>query len=67
MPRRARLLIPGVPLHVIQRGNNRGACFFSNDDYVFYLKQLFEQANNEKGTGTWSQHRFTIGERDPVF
>ena len=44
MPRRARLLIPGVPLHVIQRGNNRGACFFSDDDYVFYLKQLFEQA-----------------------
>lgn len=23
MPRRARLLLPGVPLHLIQRGNNR--------------------------------------------
>jgi putative transposase len=40
MPRRARLLIPGVPLHVIQRRNNRGACFFSDDDYVFYLKLI---------------------------
>jgi putative transposase len=40
MPRRARIALPGVPLHVIQRGNNRQACFFADDDYRFYLAQL---------------------------
>jgi len=28
MPRRLRITRPGVPLHLIQRGNNRRACFF---------------------------------------
>ena len=37
MPRRARIVLPGVPLHLIQRGNNRQACFFADDDYRFYL------------------------------
>ncbi|WP_082239571.1 transposase [Pseudomonas lini] len=45
MPRRARILMPGVPLHLIQRGNNRSVCFFSEDDYLFYLELLAEQAN----------------------
>lgn len=27
MPRRARMTVPGIPHHVIQRGNNRQACF----------------------------------------
>ncbi|HMM54541.1 MAG TPA: transposase [Candidatus Desulfobacillus sp.] len=40
MPRRARIVLPGVPLHVIQRGNNRQACFFADDDYRLYLDQL---------------------------
>ena len=30
MPRRARLSIPGVPWHIIQRGNNRAVCFTPN-------------------------------------
>jgi putative transposase len=37
MPRRPRIIIPGIPLHIIQRGNNRQACFFADDDYRFYL------------------------------
>lgn len=45
MPRRARILMPSVPLHLIQRGNNRSVCFFSEDDYLFYLELLAEQAN----------------------
>ena len=45
MPRRARVLIPGVPLHLIQRGNNRSVCFFSDDDYLFYMELLAEQAS----------------------
>ena len=42
MPRRSRLVVPKIPLHIIQRGNNRQACFFSDDDYLFYLECLQE-------------------------
>lgn len=45
MPRRARVSLPGVPLHLIQRGNNRSACFFADEDYQFYLQHLAEQAD----------------------
>jgi putative transposase len=44
MPRRARLALPGVPLHLIQRGNNRQACFFADEDCRFYLDWLAEHA-----------------------
>ena len=44
MPRRARLSLPGVPWHIIQRGNNRTACFYSDDDYHLYLDTLKNQA-----------------------
>ena len=40
MPRRARMTLSDVPLHVIQRGNNRQACFQSDDDTLFYLDYL---------------------------
>ena len=40
MPRRARLAVAGVPWHIIQRGNNRSACFYHREDYLFYLEQL---------------------------
>lgn len=40
MPRRARLSLPGVPVHLIQRGNNRQACFFADEDYRTYLDWL---------------------------
>ncbi|MEZ5581564.1 MAG: transposase [Candidatus Competibacteraceae bacterium] len=42
MPRRERLRLASIPLHIIQRGNNRGACFFAEDDYQFYLDHLGE-------------------------
>ena len=44
MPRRARLVLADVPLHVIQRGNNRQACFFAEADYLFYLECVTEYA-----------------------
>jgi putative transposase len=31
-----------VPLHLIQRGNNRSACFFAEADYARYLGELGE-------------------------
>ena len=42
MPRKPRMYLPDVPAHVIQRGNNRSACFFSDDDYRYYLNCLHE-------------------------
>ena len=45
MPRRARLSLPNTPLHIIQRGNNRQACFFADEDYRFYLDWLAEHAD----------------------
>jgi putative transposase len=44
VPRRARLRIADMPLHIIQRGNNRGACFFADEDYFVYLRHLHELA-----------------------
>jgi len=44
MPRRARLRFAGAPLHIIQRGNNRSACFFADHDYGCYLHHLEELA-----------------------
>lgn len=44
MPRRARLAVAGIPWHIVQRGNNRGACFFCDEDYHYYLDTLTEQA-----------------------
>ena len=40
MPRKPRMYLAGVPAHVIQRGNNRDACFFRDDDYRFYCQCL---------------------------
>lgn len=40
MARHARVILPGHPLHVIQRGNNRDIIFASEDDYHFYLDKL---------------------------
>src|SRR5688500_18849365 len=44
MPRQSRLVIPGVAMHVIQRGNNRSACFGARSDYLLYLLHLNELA-----------------------
>ena len=42
MPRRTRIHLDGVPLHIVQRGHNREPCFFSDDDYLSYLHWLGE-------------------------
>ena len=44
MPRRARLSIPGIPWHIIQRGNNRSVCCYAGEDYQLYLHSLEEFA-----------------------
>jgi putative transposase len=40
MPRRARIMLPGIAVHVIQRGNDRADCFFDDADRGFYLFHL---------------------------
>jgi putative transposase len=40
MPRIARVVIPGCPHHIIQRGNRRQRVFFSEADRWMYLKLL---------------------------
>jgi putative transposase len=40
MPRSLRLILPGVAVHIIQRGNNRNACFRADSDYLVYLAHL---------------------------
>jgi len=40
MARMARVIVPGFPHHVIQRGNRRQQVFFNEDDYDEYLRLL---------------------------
>ena len=42
MPRRPRVHIANIPLHIVQRGHNRDACFFAEDDYLAYREWLGE-------------------------
>ncbi len=44
MPRMARLGLPGMPMHVVQRGHNRQECFRADADCQFYLAQLEDLA-----------------------
>ena len=44
MPRKPRFYLPDVAAHVIQRGNNRQAVFFRDDDCRAYLAWLHEGA-----------------------
>jgi putative transposase len=37
MPRESRWVLPGIPLHIVQRGVNRNPCFFAVSDYETYL------------------------------
>ena len=48
MPRRPRLRLAGIPFHVIQRGHNRSACFFSERDRERYLHELSLQARHHR-------------------
>lgn len=44
MARHPRLVFPAIPLHIIQRGNNRHPCFASEADYLVYLTLLEQYA-----------------------
>ncbi len=40
MARLARVVAPGIPHHIIQRGNRSQQTFFSDDDYLEYLRVM---------------------------
>jgi putative transposase len=44
MPRRSRIFLDNVPLHIVQRGHNRQPCFFADADYLAYLEWLSDAA-----------------------
>lgn len=44
MARKPEFSLPGIPQHIIQRGNNREPCFFVENDYLRYLDVLGESA-----------------------
>ncbi|HEX6376371.1 MAG TPA: transposase [Allosphingosinicella sp.] len=53
MPRRARLVIPGLPHHVTQRGNRRMPTFFGDGDYALY-RHLLGEGCARAGTRVWA-------------
>lgn len=44
MPRLSRYVVPGVPQHIIQRGNNRQPIFATDSDYAAYREWLQKAA-----------------------
>lgn len=42
MPRPPRFIVPDIPVHIVQRGNNRQTCFRQRRDYRSYLAALRE-------------------------
>ena len=53
MARLARVVVPGLPHHVTQRGNHREAVFFGAADYRAYLA-LVASAAKASGTEVWA-------------
>jgi putative transposase len=45
MPRPARLVVPAVPHHIVQRGNRKGDIFFSDADRAMYVKLLRDRCD----------------------
>jgi Transposase and inactivated derivatives len=42
VPRKARIVVPGVAHYVVQRGHNRQVVFATDEDFQFYLENLAE-------------------------
>ena len=53
MARLARLVIPGLPHHVTQRGNGRAQTFFTDADYALY-RDLLAASCRAAGVEIWS-------------
>ncbi|HEY5723946.1 MAG TPA: transposase [Allosphingosinicella sp.] len=52
MARLSRLVLPGYPYHVTQRGNRRSQTFFEDGDYELY-RDLLGEAARKAGSEIW--------------
>ena len=52
MARLARLVLPGIPHHITQRGNRREQTFFQDGDYGLY-RRLVAEAAGKAGVEIW--------------
>ena len=53
MARLARLVVPGLPHHVTQRGNRRQRTFFCDEDYAAYLDLMADWCQ-ERASPIWA-------------
>jgi len=53
MARIARVVVPGIPHHITQRGNRRQQTFFRDDDYHEYLS-LMAASCRKNGVDVWA-------------
>lgn len=53
MARLSRVVIPGVPHHVTQRGNGGARTFFGDEDYAFY-RDLLSRHCRDAGVEVWA-------------
>ena len=53
MPRAPRVVVPGLPHHITQRGNRRQTTFFGARDYALYRELLIETCRRF-GVAVWS-------------
>ena len=53
MARLARVVVPGIPHHVIQRGNRRQETFFEDADYRAYMDLMAEWCER-RGVEVWA-------------
>ncbi|MEO5774730.1 MAG: transposase [Sphingomicrobium sp.] len=53
MARLSRIVLPGIPHHVTQRGNRREKVFFEDGDYALYL-DLLADAAERSGVAIWA-------------
>ncbi len=72
MPRLARLAVPDIARPIIQRGNDRSPCFYSDDDHRKYPRILGEQTRtcvvHRGNTRPWTAIPMIAGEStEPCF
>ena len=53
MSRLPRIVVPGAPHHVTQRGNRRERIFFGDEDYALY-RDLLAEACELNRTEVWA-------------
>lgn len=54
MPRKSRCILPGLPHHALQRGNNRGGVFYNKADKEYFLDNLKKNSlENQVAIGSY--------------